>query len=630
MMFSVQGDCPHNEITNFSCEILSVINNNIILASPIPSDNSCPNAAIIVTGSVTPIFKFDDIEVRPDRTGPSYSHPYGYPDLAEGQYQFFYDFGGSELSVAENDGGIFSQSLFIESQESSSSSSSAAELYAFNFFELEVEQASSSSTSEFMTVAIKDTQIATQIEIASQYETPNKCYYFPSESECPEGYFENGFAEDCIEACDKICCPDPEVIATPMVCGKVYGGGGGHNSPWQFHLDPDSIRLSYKKFLTEESLEGLLPSQISNSIGSDIEEGQECCFPTTGTARRMTVIGEDYCYSPLTLNAERILDEASGEYVIQSACEGDCENVSGGFCLDDELNAYRAELQANLDAEDQRFASFSDDEIIQWFLDNNVDIFKESGIDLEREYTDEELVQIFFEIQFPSSSSSSSSYQQTIGPFAGRWNANTAYDANDVVYHDGGLYSAKTDLNVEYPIGFGPEGWITCPDNATVAEDEASCPGRSNFEPDSYTEGWSPNYSSAYDYTPLVFNANSDSISSNPDNPYNISLGKGKNYILSTTGGVNSESYFFVEVPSGKTISEVRSITFSTNAVLANVGVRSGSTWTSGSDLDDSNFGTDLDNNLLTQLMSLQPGQYCFRIQSFGVEFQYSLAITLS
>ena len=627
MAFSVQGDCAHDEIIDFSSEVVFVERGGITLKSPIPGSESCASAAILITGPEVPVFEFDGGEVRPDRVGPSSGHPDGYPDIDEGQHQFFYDFGGSELRVSRQQGGSFSSPVYIQSLGSSSSSSYVMP-EVFRFWELEVEV----DGSEFITVAVADPQLSTQIEIADKIQVLNQCYYVGADQSCPEGYFDNGLVEPCGEFCDKVCCPEPDFVSSPMVCGRVYSGNGGYNAPWQFHIDPDTVRLSYKSGLTDDSNVDLSPSSIEASLGSSLAEGSECCFPIRDRARLMEVIGVDQCHDPLSISAERSLDENSGTYVINSVCVGDCEKVEGSYCLDYEMQEYDDELQSSTDETYQKFEQMDDDELAAWFLEDHVSLFDSLGIDPDGDYTEEqmlELIEAMLESSSSSSgsSSSSSSSSQPMN-FRGSWLPFVAYMKNDVVEYSGTFYVAIEDMLGEYAIGSGPENWIQCPDSSTYARLESDCPGYSNFNPKSFVEGWRIDLSRE-SYLPKSFDSESDDVSTNPSDPAPFALTRGDNYLIASVGGSKAETYFSFEVGQNVRVTKISVPAIGAEVDLASVELKEGAEWDSGTTLGESSFGINLNKNLLGPQLPLESGFYCLKVSSPEAEFDYALIFVL-
>lgn len=323
--------------------------------------------------------------------------------------------------------------------ESSSSSSSFSFTGFIEFVETKVSvntsSSSSSSYEELFVFAIEDPQLSAQIEVALGREVVESCYYVAFDEQCPEGYLFRGFADGCIGVCDKLCCPNPELSSVAMVCGRVYSGFKGYNSPWGFYLDPSTIRLAWLKSLGQDSLVGLSPSEIDSSINDgSILEGSECCFPMSGKLRSMEIQGPEYCFDPFYLESNRTFDPVSGKFAQSTYCAGACKNRSGDYCLDNDIFEVEYLLDSKEAEIEMMFASMSEEESDDYIMSELLQIFDGIDDNIERVYTPEEMEQIFLSGLSSSSSSVAS---------------NTVFDYNL------GLPSTIGSSPSEINIGFG-------------------------------------------------------------------------------------------------------------------------------------------------------------------------------
>jgi hypothetical protein len=192
-----------------------------------------------------------------------------------------------------------------------------------------------------------------------------------------------------------------------MICGRAYSGPKEYNLPWNFHFEPESIRLAYRHVLDPNVVSNLLPSQIQELMDLGFSEGYEFCLNVAEAARLMRVVGPEYCYRPLALKATRAFDEQSEEFVQQTLCEGDCENIVYDYCIDAEIQEFRAQTDARLIEIEAAVEAEPYEQTEQDFFDNIYE--RLDGIEGDLEYTpsleeiEQELISRFFS---PSSSSS--------------------------------------------------------------------------------------------------------------------------------------------------------------------------------------------------------------------------------
>lgn len=266
------------------------------------------------------------------------------------------------------------------------SSSSSLEFDYTGFLEIAVPSPPNSSSSsevpqtELLTVMNKEQQNLIKIQVIDQQEARTTCYYFRFGEECPERYYFQGFVDDCeTPPCDSICCPVVYDEYDVMLCGKVYSGSMDYNTPWRFHLDPQSIEIQLRRDIGEGAVVGLSPSEIEDGVTQGlIGGGVKCCFAIKGAVRPMEVVGVDYCESPLDLQAVRVFDETLGQYVQQTFCDGECQNISGSFCLDGLGDQFVAEVDAEMSRVEQLVADMEPQEYIDYYL-NRIEGFEDSG-----------------------------------------------------------------------------------------------------------------------------------------------------------------------------------------------------------------------------------------------------------
>lgn len=257
------------------------------------------------------------------------------------------------------------------------SSSSSSEFKYTGFLEIEVLNRTSSSSSgfsstssELLTVINFDQQNLIRIQTINNQEVNRKCYYLPFNVPCPERYYFENFVEGCEEPpCDKICCPIPTNDYDAMICGKAYSGEEEYNTPWLFHLDPESVSLSLRREVGSDSIINMLPSEIESLLLSGfIEQGTKCCFEVKNLVNTMPVSGVDYCEYPLRLRAIKTFSNALGKFIQVASCEGDCQNISGSYCLDDYIEQYSNELDAKVYEEELRMSSMTNEEVVASYI----------------------------------------------------------------------------------------------------------------------------------------------------------------------------------------------------------------------------------------------------------------------
>ena len=254
------------------------------------------------------------------------------------------------------------------------SSSSSTELPFSSFLEISFGASSSSSSSsqggEALTVLSRDPQLNLQALVASkQGRMSNTCLLFANDEQCPDGYYLQGFADNCVGPCDKICCPISATSEDPMICGRAYRGAKSYNSPWQFHLDPNTVRLAYR-YDTSGAITEKRPSDLENELGSEVAEGSECCFEIRDSLRQMKIVGPEQCYQPLELAADRVFDADEGEFVQQTSCQGNCDNIVYNYCLDSYLASFESMLDDRAKVIEQQVDSADYLEVEQEFLDD--------------------------------------------------------------------------------------------------------------------------------------------------------------------------------------------------------------------------------------------------------------------
>lgn len=255
-----------------------------------------------------------------------------------------------------------------------SSSSSAADLLFNSFLEISFGAQSSSSSSsqgvDFLTVLTRDPQVNLQALVASkQGRRSGECLLFAADEQCPDGYYVQGLADNCVGPCDKFCCPISTSGEDPMLCGRAYRGAKSYNSPWQFYLDPNTVRLAYRYDISGAVTEKT-PSDLDGELGSDVAEGTECCFQIRDSLRQMKIVGPEQCYLPLELAAARVFDSGEGEFVQQTSCEGECDNIAYNYCLDSDLLSFGSMLDDRAKVIEQQVESADYLEVEQEFLDD--------------------------------------------------------------------------------------------------------------------------------------------------------------------------------------------------------------------------------------------------------------------
>jgi len=400
------------------------------------------------------------------------------------------------------------------------------------FLEIDVPNGMTLS-SEKLVVLIKDSQLSTRIDIVDRNENLSECYEFAHWDPCPQGYEFAGNVDECDSPCDKLCCPTVNPDAEAMICGMVYPVAKEYNTPWSFHLSPESVRLAFQYDLSSELMNITLQS-IQDSLGDIPPGGREYCFPLKGRTRSMDIVGPFYCESPLLLEATKIFDEDLGKYVQQTVCDGDCENISGSSCLDAEINAYSAYLDSLTDEVEETIDAMDYEQLVDY-------LFEELGS------LDDE----------PDAPSNLEEFEEVI------------------------------------------MGWLSSSSSSEVPLEES----------------------------PVVFDDETDALSTNPEIPSPISLKVGENYIVSVTGGGFEETYFSFEIGQGKKLSEVSALMWGSPVGMANVAIKTGTSWDSQEAIADSDFGPGIDKRLLLSEMPLGQGQYTLKISSTGQEVGYAILL---
>jgi hypothetical protein len=131
---------------------------------------------------------------------------------------------------------------------------------------------------------------------------------------------------------DKIFFAASDGSAVPNVCGKeghyivarVFSGSKSYNSPWSFHIDPDSVSVVAQENPPNAN-SNLSPSLINSLLASGgLAEGAELCFGSS-TARKMEVTGLLSCGAGLSFEPSNIQDPTTGLYIQKCQCTGECE-----------------------------------------------------------------------------------------------------------------------------------------------------------------------------------------------------------------------------------------------------------------------------------------------------------------
>jgi hypothetical protein len=285
------------------------------------------------------------------------------------------------------------------------------------FLEIDVPNGMALSSEKFV-ILINDPQTYQQIELANYHQQQDeqpRCYVFSYEDQCPDGYQFLGDAEDCDgqSPCDKICCSVFDSDLNFVLSGRVYAESKNYNQPWGFYMDPSTIKLVRLKDVSKDSINATLQS-IENSKNEIPPEGKEYHFLVqNNNISTMRIVGEEYCESPLYLDATKIFDEETETFFQQTTCIGDCEKILGSFCMDEELLKFNEEVENKLTSIEKEIDNLEYEKVEESFFYNLFYILKGIDENLDDDITLEDIEQTLLENYYNSSSSSSEEYFET-------------------------------------------------------------------------------------------------------------------------------------------------------------------------------------------------------------------------
>jgi len=129
------------------------------------------------------------------------------------------------------------------------------------------------------------------------------------------------------------------------VVGKVVLGQESYNSPWTFHLDPDTIDLVYSDVPPNQNY-GLSPTVIEEGLANRTFKETEVCYEfLTSSITEMELKGMVYCGDTLMWKSRNQKDSETNEFIQFGYCEGDC---AGDFINEfDDLTEFCSEIDEN-------------------------------------------------------------------------------------------------------------------------------------------------------------------------------------------------------------------------------------------------------------------------------------------
>lgn len=120
-------------------------------------------------------------------------------------------------------------------------------------------------------------------------------------------------------------------ILSVYVVGKIVLGEESYNSPWTFHLNPDTIELVVSEVPPNENY-NLSPASIEEGLVNGIFNSEVCYDFLTSSIAEMELKGVVYCGDPLMWKSMNQKDTETNEFIQFGYCEGDCaENSSKVF-----------------------------------------------------------------------------------------------------------------------------------------------------------------------------------------------------------------------------------------------------------------------------------------------------------
>jgi hypothetical protein len=178
-------------------------------------------------------------------------------------------------------------------------------------------------------------------------------------------------------------------------------------------MDPSTIKLVRLKDVSKDSINATLQS-IENSKNEIPPEGKEYHFLVqNNNISTMRIVGEEYCESPLYLDATKIFDEETETFFQQTTCIGDCEKILGSFCMDEELLKFNEEVENKLTSIEKEIDNLEYEKVEESFFYNLFYILKGIDENLDDDITLEDIEQTLLENYYNSSSSSSEEYFET-------------------------------------------------------------------------------------------------------------------------------------------------------------------------------------------------------------------------
>lgn len=122
----------------------------------------------------------------------------------------------------------------------------------------------------------------------------------------------------------------------------------------------------------------------------------------------------------------------------------------------------------------------------------------------------------------------------------------------------------------------------------------------------------------------VAFDIETQSVSLDPAAPSEITLLKFENFVRSFVGGSQTENYFSFSIAPGLSVVRAYSIWGSTTG-SGTMSIRSGSSWSGGTDLGSSSFGLNFSPEPLNFILPLTGGPYSLKVANNGASTEYGL-----
>jgi hypothetical protein len=117
-------------------------------------------------------------------------------------------------------------------------------------------------------------------------------------------------------------------ILNVYVVGKIVFGEESYNSPWTFHLNPDTIELVVSEVPPNENY-NLSPASIAEGLANRTFKGEVCYDFLTSSVTEMELKGVVYCGDSLMWKSRNQKDSETNEFIQFGYCYGNCPEDSG-------------------------------------------------------------------------------------------------------------------------------------------------------------------------------------------------------------------------------------------------------------------------------------------------------------